>query len=170
MIAEQTEYVKRLQMRHTALTTAVRMLNETLDERRQNFAPKLQDMVGKYLSVLTSQRYDTVMIPKTYALEVQSDGAYREYRYLSSGTVDQAYLALRVAIANLLKPQDQEEAMPLILDDVLREYDETRAQNALRFLGQQDDQHQLIFFTCHKHLCPLAEKVGFKVKTVVRGR
>lgn len=170
MIAEQTEYVKRLQMRHTALTTAVRMLNETLDERRQNFAPKLQDMVGKYLSVLTSQRYDTVMIPKTYALEVQSDGAYREYRYLSSGTVDQAYLALRVAITNLLKPQDQEEAMPMILDDVLREYDETRAQNALRFLGQQDDQHQLIFFTCHKHLCPLAEKVGFKVKTVVRGR
>ena len=65
-----------------------------------------------------------------------------------------------------LWPKDQKEAMPMILDDVLREYDETRSQNALQFLGQQNNQHQLIFFTCHKHLCPLAEDVGFKVKTV----
>lgn len=166
MIDETKECINRLQMYHTALTTSVQKLNETLDERRQNFAPRLRDMVGKYLSALTSQRYDTVMIPKTYALEVQSDGAYREYRYLSSGTVDQAYLALRVALSNLLKPKDQKEAMPMILDDVLREYDETRSQNALQFLGQQNNQHQLIFFTCHKHLCPLAKDVGFKVKTV----
>lgn len=161
-ISEHQAEVDRLTKSKDALDLAIQVFNNTLEERRKNFAPELRKLVGKYLNMLTDGRYDDVMIPKTYELEVQSEGLYRQYNYLSSGTVDQSYLALRFAVANLLTSLDQ-DALPMILDDVLREYDETRATNALHFLKKQDDRHQLLMFTCHKSLCPIGEEAGFVV-------
>jgi uncharacterized protein YhaN len=162
MIKTQQNTVERLKTRYQASVIASQYLGDALDQRRQNFAPALRNLVGEYLSQLTNGRYDTVVIPKTYALEVKSQGAYRGYGSLSTGTVAQAYLALRVAFTNLLMPAET-DGLPLLLDDVLREYDKSRATMAFEFLMSQADRHQMIMFTCHNHLMRLGEEAGFAV-------
>lgn len=163
-IHELTETVQLLQSRYQALTLAQTTLQQVIDERRKYFAPSLKEKAGLYLAALTNQRYHELLIPKSFALEVRDHGSYHDADYLSSGTADQAYLALRLAITNLLTNKAGQSSLPLLLDDILREYDATRAENAFVFLKSQSEQHQLIMFTCHQHLADLAAKNGFVVR------
>ncbi|ERL65795.1 AAA family ATPase [Schleiferilactobacillus shenzhenensis] len=160
-ISDTEENIQDLQARYDALSTALMTLQEVIDERRQNFAPELKKKAGEYLAQLTNKRYHDLLIPKSFELKVLTDGAYHDYNYLSGGTTDQAYLALRFAIANLLAAgKEQGEEIPMLLDDVLREYDNRRAEAALQFLKAQGAQHQLIMFTCHQHITEMAEDLG----------
>ena len=63
----------------------------------------------------------------------------------SDGTVDQLYLALRLAVAEELTAD-----APLILDDALVRFDDTRLQAALEILQQFAENKQVILFTCQK--------------------
>ena len=61
----------------------------------------------------------------------------------SDGTVDQLYLALRLAVAEELTRDT-----PLILDDALARFDDTRLAAALELLTREAEQRQVILFTC----------------------
>ena len=61
----------------------------------------------------------------------------------SDGTVDQLYLALRLAVAEALTPD-----APLVLDDALVCFDDDRLAAALDILQQASDKKQVILFTC----------------------
>ena len=61
----------------------------------------------------------------------------------SEGTIDQLYLALRLAVAKELTPE-----APLILDDALVRFDDTRHAAAMDILRQEAEQKQIILFTC----------------------
>ena len=67
----------------------------------------------------------------------------RSLSYLSGGTVDQLYLALRLAICDLLLPD-----CPIILDDALVYFDDERLRVALEVLRELGRQRQILLFTC----------------------
>ncbi len=74
---------------------------------------------------------------------------------MSGGTRDQLYLALRLGYLEhqLAGP----EPMPLVVDDILVEFDDQRALATLRVLTELSQQTQVIFFTHHRHLLGLAQ-------------
>jgi len=74
---------------------------------------------------------------------------------MSSGTSDQLYLALRLAAIE--KRLVSSEPMPLILDDILVNFDDARAKAALDILADLSRKTQIIFFTHHRHLVELAQ-------------
>lgn len=87
------------------------------------------------------------MVDKEYAIQAKPKaGGYHEWKYLSSGTTDQAYLSLRLAMTELIT--DNGERLPLMLDDVLLQYDAERAENALEYLKKYAQNAQILFFTC----------------------
>ena len=61
----------------------------------------------------------------------------------SDGTVDQLYLALRLAVAEELTP-----GAPLILDDALVRFDDDRLKNAMEVLEEAGKNRQVIVFSC----------------------
>ncbi|MBW1950243.1 MAG: AAA family ATPase [Deltaproteobacteria bacterium] len=75
---------------------------------------------------------------------------------MSDGTVDQLYLALR--LASLESYLERNEPMPFIVDDILIRFDNDRAMAALEVLADLSRKTQVIFFTHHSHLVELAEK------------
>jgi len=66
---------------------------------------------------------------------------------LSAGTIDQLYLAVRLAICELALPGDN--PCPIILDDALVYFDDERCKNALELLRGMAKDRQIILFTCH---------------------
>ena len=73
---------------------------------------------------------------------------------MSQGTRDQLFLSLRIAaIEEHLK---QREAIPLVIDDLLVQFDDARASATLPVLAGLSRQTQVLFFTHHEHLCELA--------------
>jgi uncharacterized protein YhaN len=82
---------------------------------------------------------------------------------LSEGARDQLYLALRVAaieghVANA-------EPLPFIADDLLANFDDTRAAAAMALLSQLGRATQVILFTHHDHIATLAaQQTGVAVQ------
>jgi uncharacterized protein YhaN len=83
--------------------------------------------------------------------------------FLSDGTADQLFLALRLAgIENNLAKL--EEPLPVILDDILINFDDARALSTLRCLAEFSSKTQVILFTHHKHLLKLVAGSDFADK------
>lgn len=73
---------------------------------------------------------------------------------MSEGTCDQLYLALRLAC--LEQSLNNAEPMPLILDDMLINFDNERVNEALKILEELSNKTQIILFTHHKHIRDIA--------------
>ena len=134
------------------------VLLEAEDEMRRSFAPALKDRASEILAKLTNGKYKNLSIDKTYEVEVKSDktGGYRSRYYLSRGTCAQSYLALRLALCEMLS---EDESVPLLLDDVLADYDDERACLASEFLEEYAKAgRQILFFTCHSWLGKIKDK------------
>jgi uncharacterized protein YhaN len=81
---------------------------------------------------------------------------------LSSGTIDQAYLALRLAITDLIT--DGRAYLPLLLDDIFTMYDDERAYEGMKFLAayrsDNDRRPQILLFTCHNRISEWGKQTG----------
>ena len=75
---------------------------------------------------------------------------------MSDGSVDQLYLALRVAA--LEEYLDQAPALPFVADDLFINFDDDRAAAGLQVLAQLANSCQVIFFTHHEHLVDIARQ------------
>ena len=135
----------RLRRRYDALTLARKVLEQADAEVRARFAPTLCQRTGELFSELTEGRYDRVSLDRTMHVTVHPSGASvdRPLSVLSGGTADQLYLALRLAICELLLPD-----APIILDDALVYFDDNRAKIALRMLRRMSRDRQILLFTC----------------------
>ena len=76
---------------------------------------------------------------------------------MSLGTADQLYLALR--LATLETYLDRREPLPLVVDDILIQFDNARASATLSALAELSRRTQVLVFTHHEHLRELAARV-----------
>jgi hypothetical protein len=152
-IGRAREYYRALELSSGAMSEASRAM-ESL------FAPMVNEIAGRYLSELTGERYSALRFDKGFRVEIADapDGVYRAADYFSAGTVDQIYLALRLAIADLIDAS--EDGLPVFLDDALVQYDEDRAKRAVSVLKQLSQKRQVIMFTCHKSIERLFRESG----------
>ncbi|MCL2368576.1 MAG: AAA family ATPase, partial [Oscillospiraceae bacterium] len=143
------ERLIELLRQHDALQLAGEVLAEANDEMSARFSPLLGKQAGEYLDKLTDGAYKRVLVDKelTPSTERAGESIARDVLYLSGGTADQVYLALRLAICDLTFPV--ERACPIILDDALVSFDEIRLGGALRLLKELSAERQILLFSCH---------------------
>lgn len=137
------------------LAIAQEGIQQSFEELQKNFGPLLNEETASILSGITGGRYTAVDVSKTLDVYVHDQAsAGRQWSYMSSGTVEQIYFALRLAIARLIVNQE-EEFFPVLLDDIFDRYDDTRAEKAMDFLIREHSG-QILLFTCHRHFIGFA--------------
>lgn len=161
-LTQLQDQIREMENRLGSLELARSVLSQAEGEMRQSFGPLLNQKTGELLKRLTGGKYDRVLINKNLELSVQENQSVmtRPWQSLSSGTVDQSYLALRLAISELL----DEKNLPVLLDDVLIQYDDRRTQLAVEFLADYSRQRQVLFFTCHGQLIKQFRQHSRRVK------
>jgi len=139
---------KELNKQYDALTLAMEVLTEADAEIGARFSPLLGKQAGAYLERLTEGQYKRVVFDKNLSPSAERGGesVSRDILYLSGGTIDQVYLALRLAICDLTFPA--ERACPIILDDALVSFDDQRLGSALTLLKELAEKRQILLFTC----------------------
>jgi uncharacterized protein YhaN len=128
---------------------------------RQRQPETLQEASG-YMQQMTDNRYQRVWTPLGEDVLYVDDesGHSLPVQALSRGTREQLFLSLRLALANSYARRGA--MLPLILDDVLVNFDAKRAKAAANVLKEfASVGHQLMVFTCHEHVAKL-----FASKTV----
>jgi len=162
-IAEKRAY-------YESLVIARETLAEAAQDLRQVFSPRLNTLTAGIFSRLTGGKYEKVYVSPAFSILAQeaNTSLQREWGFLSSGTVDQAYLALRLAIAGELT--EGGPALPLFLDDVLLQYDDVRMEQGLRFLSEEASRRsgQIVLFTCRRAIADWGRNAdGPHVKAIV---
>ena len=111
---------------------------------------------------ITGGKYKAVNVSKSFDIAVEKTDTFGSFEvgYLSSGTVDQAYLSLRLAVSEFMA--DTNGSLPILLDDSLTQFDDNRQKTALEFLRDYSNKNQIIMFTCHKAISDTAEALGGK--------
>ena len=134
---------------YEAISLAVDTLKEANTELQSRFSPLLGETAGRIMSRLTDGRYEKLAFDKSLEASVQTkdETVSRNVLSLSVGTADQIYLALRLAVCEMILPEDK--ACPLILDDTLCNFDDQRAYLALDYLKTLARTRQILLFTCH---------------------
>ena len=129
-----------------ALDLAMDAMGRADEALRARFAPQIHRLAGEYLARLTGGRYDCVLLDRTMAVRVREAGGTvtRPAAALSSGTADQLYLAVRLAVSQTLLPPEA----PLVLDDALLAFDDGRHGAAMALLQDLGRQRQILLFTC----------------------
>ena len=146
---ELTEELSRRREEYAALNLALEGLAEANSQLRSRFSPALNARAGALLSRLTGGKYSKVTL--TRELEASAEEADsplpRRTLLLSQGTAEQVYLAVRLAVCRLALPA--EDPAPIVLDDALDAFDDSRMALALDLLRELGEERQILLFTCH---------------------
>jgi len=137
--------IAALELHYRALVRAQETLVQATQELQRRFAPRIAQRAQALFARLTGQRYERLSLLQDLSVEVGAEGenTLRGTLWRSDGTVDQLYLALRLAVAEELTPD-----APLILDDALVRFDDVRMTAALKILREEAEAKQVILFTC----------------------
>ena len=126
-----------------ALSAALTELTAADEERQARFAPALSRRTAEFFRALTGGRYDALALDRELTAAVRRTGEDlpRAEAFLSRGTRDQLYLALRLALC-------RENDCPIVLDDALVHFDDERLGRALDVLRELGQTRQILLFTC----------------------
>ncbi|MDF2987113.1 MAG: hypothetical protein K0R50_2623 [Eubacterium sp.] len=143
-----TQQKKALEQRGEALNIAIRTLEEASHEVQKKFLPVMNKVFNSTFAGLTAHRYNDTRAGDNLNIML-SDPASETVipvSALSNGTMDQLYLALRIAIAETVLKGN--EGLPLIMDEPFAQYDDDRTIKALNRIGELSKNRQIIIFTC----------------------
>lgn len=140
-----SQRIEQLEKTLSAITIAQQTLLEARSQLQRRFAPKITQRAQDLFAQLTGDRYNRLSLGDDFTVQAGAYGedTLRTALWRSEGTVDQLYLALRLAVAAELAPD-----APLILDDALVRFDDTRHAAAMALLQQESRSKQILLFTC----------------------
>lgn len=146
-LVAKNERIARLNQTYAALELAQTTLAAATAELQRRFAPKIAREAQYLFGKLTDGRYDRLTIAQDLSLQAgaETENVLHTAQWRSEGTVDQMYLALRLAVSKALMPD-----APLVLDDALVRFDDVRHAAAMNILKEEAGSRQIILFTCHE--------------------
>ncbi len=144
-LAQVNHRISQLETYEQAVMLAISTLEKATQALQRRFAPQISGRAQELLTQLTGGRYNRLQLTQELTLQASTadEPTLFDAQVRSAGTIDQLYLALRLAVAEALTPK-----APLVLDDALVRFDDTRLALAMQILQKEAEEKQVIVFTC----------------------
>lgn len=153
--SELQEDIHQLSLEWARYAVAKKVIMEAKQTFERERQPQLIRDAGQFFATITNNAYQglrTTLEGKTPEA-VLANGMTKTPDQLSRGTQEQLYLALRLGY--ILGHSSAAEALPVIMDDILVNFDPTRARHAAQAFGELAQYNQVFFFTCHPQVAEL---------------
>ena len=144
----EAEYAE-ISAEYDAIALAIDTMRKADEDIQSRFSPALGKLAAEYMQFVTDGKYDGVMLDRDFSATVHEAGGNvpRNAEYLSAGTLDLMYLAVRLAVCSLALPESAN--CPLIIDDALVNFDADRRRQAMALLEKIAQERQVILFACN---------------------
>lgn len=169
-LAALEEHLQRHARRRQMLLLLAHVLERVRHHYELENQPETLQRASGFLSQMTESRYQRVWTPIKERTLLVEDASGRSWRVeeLSRGTREQLFLSLRLAIVQ--RSAEQGICLPLVLDDVLVNFDTQRAQAACHTLHTfAEGTCQVLLLTCHDHIAELCSKMSVPVANLEMG-
>ena len=144
-LAEKRLYMEEL---GASIRTALEVIDEAADEIQNSYSPILNNKLGEIIADMTLDRYSDLRADDDMRLNAHApeSGKIVSVSNLSGGTIDQMYLALRIAVSEIISSSG--ESLPLIFDEPFAQYDDRRMEKTIEYLLKIAEKRQVIISTC----------------------
>ncbi len=146
---------KAMEREVQAIDLAITTIEQLADSIYNGFGSTLNRKVSKLMAGITAGKYKQVFLGENLDIQVLDGDRYVPLAYLSAGTKEQLYFALRMVAAEILDAP----SMPLLLDDIFITYDMERLKNTLSYLAEYKE-NQIILFTANPGIAELFDEIG----------
>jgi len=146
-IAKYEEVLVEIENEKAALEYAIDFIEKAAKDIKLDIIPKINKKMGDVLSKITANKYNNLITGKDSQLNIEYDNLIRNIWQFSDGTIDQMYLALRIATTEIFSSY---EKLPILIDEAFAFYDSDRMNNSFKLLYEISKEKQVIFFTCKK--------------------
>lgn len=133
-IEVQKDLVKKLEKEKSLLISTREMMVKSFKEIENDFSKDLNQLASKIIEEITAGKYEKLLVDENYNIRLldKETNELKSWRYLSSGTIDQFYLAIRLALINLII--EEKENRILLLDDIFMRFDSNRKNHTKNIL------------------------------------
>ena len=165
-LREQQAALKEIAAQYAVRAISSELITRTRKIYEEDKQPEVLRLASGYFARLTDGAYSRIVmrLDRQTLLAEPADGIPVESSRLSRGTAEQLYLAMRLALAQLMPGP---EKLPLVLDDLFVNFDGERLGSALSLLHELSASRQVILMTCHEHAvqrvldqCPGAQVIS----------
>ena len=166
-LASLGEQQARLERDRDRKWVLAKLLREADRRFREEHQPDLLRRASSYLRHLTGGRYERLLVDEREEadlFQVVGPGLPAPVPLappVSTGTLEQAYLSLRLAIVDHLDQGG--ERLPLFVDEVFVNWDGARRSRGLEVLAAVSAARQVFVFTCHEGLAAELEARGARL-------
>ena len=158
-----TEEYNELLKLNSSFNIAKEVLENAYMKMKSSISPKFTSNLSNTVNEISNGKYKNIRFNEDEGLIVELDnGNYINAERLSTGTIDQLYFSLRLAILSEIS----NENMPIILDESFAYYDSERLENILRFLSEEYSDKQIIIFTCTEREKEILDKLNLEYNFV----
>jgi DNA repair exonuclease SbcCD ATPase subunit len=157
------EKLAELREKESIINIAIENLMDAYEEMKTTITPKFTKNLSESIQKISSNKYNKVTINDENGMIIENNrGEYIEAIKLSTGTIDQLYLALRLSMIDELS----KENLPIILDESFAYSDNNRLKNMLQYLTSDLNNHQTIIFTCTDREQKMLEEMNIPYNVV----
>lgn len=142
---------------------AKELLEQSYNEMKDNLGPSFNTRLSYITKKITNGKYNEVKINRNHEIKVKTEwGDIIDLSLLSTGTIEQVNLALRLAILEHITA----EKLPIIVDEAFAFYDDQRLCNTIKFLSNEYKDRQIILFTCSNREMESVDKMDIDVNYI----
>ena len=147
-IEDQKDLVKKLEKEKNLLIMTKDMLVKSFKEIENDFSKDLNQLASKKIEEITDGKYEKLLVDENYNIRLldKETNELKSWQYLSSGTIDQFYLAIRLALISLII--EEKENRILFLDDIFMRFDSNRENHTRNILiKSMGELNQVLMFS-----------------------
>ena len=152
------ERIEEMKARHKAYFIAYKAIESASDNLRAGISPRLGEYSTALMAIMTNEKYkDFEVNPGLKVTFTSESGEKKSVDYLSGGTRDLAYIAVRLALIDML----YSEKPPVCFDESFAHQDNVRARAMMKALVHLSEKegHQSFIFTCRGREAVLAKEL-----------
>lgn len=136
-----------------AIELAMERIRELSTLRKEEVMEKLLARSSEVLRRITKEKYQKLLLDENAELSVWDGSRSLRLFQVSTGCVDQIYLAFRIGLQDLFFEEDR---IPLMFDDAFVYFDDKRLERLLLHLSELG--RQVLLFSCHKRELRILER------------
>ncbi len=139
---------------------ALLMLEQAKTNYEKERQPSVIKSAQKIFSRITNEKYQRIFKPldSDDILVDENSGVRKNIYQMSRGSREQLYLAMRLGLIE--EYETRSEPLPIIMDDVLVNFDDSRGKKVLEILSAFAEKRQVIILTCHRHTVEVYREFG----------
>ena len=143
--------------KHKAYFIALQAINSATDNLREEISPRLGEYATKLMEIMTDKKYTSFDVSDGLTVTfTDENGEQKSIDFLSGGTRDMAYIAVRAALIDMLYG----EKPPVCFDESFAHQDNVRARAMMKAINHLAGEGiQSFVFTCRGREASLANEI-----------